>query len=144
MVIFSLVIFALYQISIRSPLFGDFIVVLNPLYHLLLLFWKTWTQSIKFSFSHSVGSTWITRNRECITVCAVTPHSSGESKDQEILKENTPPNSFSSVSCEALDKNIPMLFYLSFLFGMATMRAVYIGYLLVLLFLAFRAVNMTY
>lgn len=75
-------------------------------------------------------------------MCAVTAHSSGESKDQKILKENTPPDSFSSVSCEALDRYIPMLFYLSFLFGMATMRAIYIGCLLVLLFLAFRAVNM--
>lgn len=44
-------------------------------------------------------------------MCAVTTHSSGESKDQEILKGNTPPDSFSSVSWEALDKYIPMLLF---------------------------------
>lgn len=43
-------------------------------------------------------------------MCAVTARSSGEIKDQEILKENRPLRSFRSASLDALDKNIPMLF----------------------------------
>lgn len=110
----SPVIFALCQISTKIPLFGDRIWGLNLLYHLLLVLWEAYSWYIWFTFSLSVGSIWTTRTQECITACAVTARSSG--KDRERYWRTTALQiSYSSVSFEAWDQYMPMLFLIALL-----------------------------